>query len=268
MTAPSVTVEGLRKSFGGNTALAGVDFAVYPGEVFALLGPNGAGKTTAVRIISTLLRPDSGRVCVHGADVTSDPAAVRRHLGLSGQYSAVDGRLTGFENVRLIARLRGLRRQRAAAVAADQLARFRLTDVANRLAGTYSGGMRRRLDLAAALVCDPPVVVLDEPTTGLDPQSRLDMWEVVEDLVAHGTAVLLTTQYLEEADRLSDRVCVIDHGRVVAAGTGDELKDLFGGSRIEVLLPSTAELPAAQRILAEVGTAEPVVDPRAESRSR
>ncbi|MEC3980366.1 ATP-binding cassette domain-containing protein [Amycolatopsis sp. H20-H5] len=260
---PAVLIEGLRKSFGSKKALDGVDLEMAAGQVFALLGPNGAGKTTTVRIITTLLRPDAGRVFVAGVDVSADPDAVRRSIGLSGQYAAVDDKLTGFENLYLVAKLYGMRRKEAAATARELLERFHLDDAADRLTGTYSGGMRRRLDLAGALVATPAVVVLDEPTTGLDPQSRLDTWDVVGELVNDGATVLLTTQYLEEADQLADRIAVIDHGRVIAEGTSDELKSSTGGERLELVTADERDLATAHRVLSTVGTAPPSVDRRA-----
>jgi ABC-2 type transport system ATP-binding protein len=263
MSGNAVEITGLTKSFGAKKALDGVDLAMPAGQVFALLGPNGAGKTTAVRIITTLLRPDSGSVVVAGTDVTADPDQVRRSIGLSGQYAAVDDKLTGFENLYLVAKLYGMRRKQAATTARGLLERFHLDDAADRLTGTYSGGMRRRLDLAGALVAAPPVVVLDEPTTGLDPQSRLDTWDVVGELVSDGATVLLTTQYLEEADQLADRIAVIDHGKVIANGTGDELKSATGGERLELVTAEERDIPVAHRILAAVGIAPPTVDRRA-----
>ncbi|MCR6489839.1 ATP-binding cassette domain-containing protein [Amycolatopsis sp. OK19-0408] len=264
MTAlPAIRLEELRKSFGPKTALDGIDLDMPAGAVFGLLGPNGAGKTTTVRIITTLLAPDSGRALVAGADVARDPDRVRRSIGVSGQYAAVDDKLTGFENLYLVAKLYGMRRRKAASTARELLSRFHLDDAADRLAGTYSGGMRRRLDLAGALVAAPPVVVLDEPTTGLDPQSRLDTWDIVGELVREGTTVLLTTQYLEEADQLADRIAVIAEGRVVAEGTSDQLKSTTGGERIELVTADAADLAAAHRVLAAIGGAPPKLDRRA-----
>ncbi|WP_234045870.1 ATP-binding cassette domain-containing protein [Streptomyces adelaidensis] len=227
-----------------------------------LLGPNGAGKTTLVKILTTLLEPDSGRVFVNGRSVTEEPEKVRSAIGMAGQYSTVDGVLTGFENLYLLAKLRGVGRRRARRVADDLLSRFRLTAVAGRQAGAYSGGMRRRLDLAAALVGAPPLVVLDEPTTGLDPESRLDTWDAVGELVAGGTTILLTTQYLEEADRLADRITVIDRGLVVAEGTSDELK-AAAGNRLVMHVAEEHQLDAAARAAARATGATPAVDRRA-----
>ncbi|WET82501.1 ATP-binding cassette domain-containing protein [Amycolatopsis sp. QT-25] len=260
---PAIRLEELRKTFGPKTALDGIDLDMPAGAVFGLLGPNGAGKTTAVRIITTLLRPDSGRALVAGADVVREPDRVRRSIGVSGQYAAVDDKLTGFENLYLVAKLYGMRRRTATATARDLLSRFHLDDAADRPAATYSGGMRRRLDLAGALVAAPPVVVLDEPTTGLDPQSRLDTWDIVGDLVREGTTVLLTTQYLEEADQLADRIAVIAEGRVVAEGTSDELKSATGGERIELITADARDLAAAHRVLAAVSGTPPALDRRA-----
>ncbi len=231
---PAIEVSGLAKSFGDVQALAGIDLEVAEGTVLGVLGPNGAGKTTAVRILTTLLVPDAGTARVAGLDVVKDAAALRSKIGLAGQYAAVDENLTGAENLVMVGRLYGNRRAAAKVRAAELLERFKLDEAGDRVVRTYSGGMRRRLDLAAALVAQPPVIFLDEPTTGLDPRSRLDLWETIEGLVGEGATVLLTTQYLDEADRLADRIAVIDTGRVIADGTADELKDKVGGVRVEV----------------------------------
>jgi ABC-2 type transport system ATP-binding protein len=244
-TEPAILVEGLVKAFGAVRALDGVDLGVERGTVLGLLGPNGAGKTTTVRVLTTLLRPDAGTVRVAGLDAVRDATALRERIGLAGQYAAVDENLTGAENLVMVGRLYGERRPAARARAQELLEQFDLTDAGRRPAKTYSGGMRRRLDLAAALVARPPVLFLDEPTTGLDPRSRLDLWSTIERLVADGTTVLLTTQYLDEADRLADAIAVIDHGRVIAEGTPDALKDRVGGERLEVRLTHAAEAATA-----------------------
>jgi len=264
MTRPNrglaVEARALVKTYGSTRALDGVDLEIPAGQVLGLLGPNGAGKTTTVRILTTLLRPDSGQARVAGHDVLSDPDSVRRKIGLSGQYAAVDENLTGFENLYMVGRLYGRRRAAAKARARELLARFRLEDAADRPAKGYSGGMRRRLDLAGALVAEPTVVILDEPTTGLDPGGRIDTWEVIKELVADGTTVLLTTQYLEEADQLADSIVVIDKGKVIARGTADELKAQIGGERLELVLSSAEDLAVARQVLIEVGVGEPMVD--------
>jgi ABC-2 type transport system ATP-binding protein len=254
---PAILVRGLVKSFGDVRALDGVDLAAQPGTVLGLLGPNGAGKTTAVRILATLLKPDAGTAQVAGVDVVRDEAALRERIGLAGQYAAVDENLTGMENLVMVGRLYGHSRAEAKRRAGELLERFDLAQTAGRPVKTYSGGMRRRLDLAAALVADPPVLFLDEPTTGLDPRSRLDVWETIEGLVAEGTTVLLTTQYLEEADRLADTITVIDRGRVIAEGTPDELKDRIGGERLEVHLSDPETAPGAADVLAPMSDEPP-----------
>jgi len=260
MSALAVEAKGLVKTFGSTRALDGIDLQIPQGTVLGLLGPNGAGKTTAVRILSTLLRPDAGCAQVAGLDVLTDPHGVRGKIGLSGQYAAVDENLTGFENLYMIGRLYGMPRPRARARARVLISRFRLDEAAERTAKTYSGGMRRRLDLAGALVANPEVVMLDEPTTGLDPRGRLDTWEVIAELVADGAGVLLTTQYLEEADQLADTIAVIDRGRVIARGTSDQLKAQVGGERLEIVLDDAADLPEVAVVFAEVGTGKPTVD--------
>ncbi|MEC3996673.1 ATP-binding cassette domain-containing protein [Actinacidiphila sp. DG2A-62] len=256
----AIYAEGLVKTFGDVRALGGVDLDVPEGTVLGLLGPNGAGKTTAVRVLTTLLQPDSGTAVVAGIDVLRHPNEVRRHIGLSGQFAAVDEYLTGRENLRMVGRLYQLSAKQARVRADELLERFNLADAADRTAKTYSGGMRRRLDLAAALVVSPPVMFMDEPTTGLDPRNRQALWEVIQELVAGGTTLLLTTQYLEEADHLAHDICVIDHGLVIARGTSDQLKAQTGGERVEVVVHDTDRIDKAGRVLARHGQGDAKVD--------
>ena len=252
MSSAAIETEGLVRTFGKVRALDGIDMAVREGTVFGLLGPNGAGKTTAIRVLSTLLRPDAGRAWVGGYDVVRHPKEVRRLIGLTGQYAAVDELLSGNENLYMIGRLLGFRPPDARARAAELLAAFDLTDSASTLVKAYSGGLRRRLDLAASLVGRPRFLYLDEPTTGLDPGSRIQLWGLIRRLVTQGTTVMLTTQYLEEADRLADEIVVIDHGRVIAAGTPLQLKARIGGQVLEARPADPADLPATEQILATV----------------
>jgi ABC-2 type transport system ATP-binding protein len=259
-TAPAILVEGLTKSFGDVHALRGIDLAVPSGTVLGVLGPNGAGKTTTVRILTTLLQPDGGRALVAGRDVVREAAAVRRSIGLAGQSAAIQEELTGRENLEIIGRLYHMSWPDARSRATELLGQFDLTDAADRRSKTYSGGMQRRLDLAASLVGRPQVLFLDEPTSGLDPRSRLGMWDIIRSLVAGGTTLLLTTQYLDEADELADEIVVIDHGLVIAVGTSQELKGKVGGDVIEFTVPDRGQLAAAVTAIGEIGEGEPRAD--------
>jgi ABC-2 type transport system ATP-binding protein len=256
MTSSALEVHGVRMQFGDVTALDGLDLEVEAGTVFGLLGPNGAGKTTLVRILATLLHPTAGRASVLGHDVVGEPLAVRRRIGLAGQFAAVDEELTGRENLEMIARLYRLGRAEARRRAVELHERFALVEAADRRVGTYSGGMRRRLDLAAGLIARPPVVLLDEPTIGLDPRSRQELWNTVDELRGEGATVLLTTQYLEEADRLAQQIAVVDHGRIAAQGTAAQLKASIGGSVLRVRLADPADLADARAALASLATGE------------
>lgn len=257
-----IEARGLVKKYGDVVALDGLDLSVPEGTILALLGPNGAGKTTAVSILTTLLVPDSGTATVAGADVVTAPADVRKNIGLSGQNAAVDEHLTGFENLDLFGRLYRLGKKKSRSRANELLERFDLTDAAGRPVKTYSGGMRRRLDLAGALIADVPVLFLDEPTTGLDPRSRIELWAVIRDLVSHGTTLLLTTQYMEEADQLADDIVVIDNGREIAHGTADELKTMIGGERVVISLQPDASMEDARQVLDRFAVGEIHIDGR------
>jgi ABC-2 type transport system ATP-binding protein len=257
---PIIEAHGVTKRFGKVSALDGLDLVARSGHVTALLGPNGAGKTTFISAVATLLRPDGGEIHVAGVDVCAEPKRVRQVIGLAGQYASVEPAMTGTENLRMVARLFGLSRRDARNAASEVLGRLDLADAGDRLVRTYSGGMRRRLDLGASLVGRPQMLLLDEPTTGLDPRGRLDLWEAIRNLVADGTDVLLTTQYLEEADQLARHIVIIDHGRVIAAGTPDELKDRAGRNVIEVRPRAGGDLPAVEQALAKIGCEAPYTD--------
>ncbi|MFI6479824.1 ATP-binding cassette domain-containing protein [Nonomuraea sp. NPDC050663] len=258
--ANAIEATGLVKTYGKHTALDGMDLVVPEGTVLGLLGPNGAGKTTTVRILTTLIRPDSGQARVAGYDVVREAPKLRKVIGASGQYAAVDDHLTGAENLEMVGRLYHLGVKRSRQRARELLDRFDLAEAGDRPVKGYSGGMRRRLDLAATLVAQPPVLFLDEPTTGLDPRARIALWDVIAELVRGGTTLLLTTQYLEEADRLADSIAVVDHGRVIARGTADQLKDQVGGDRIELSVTSGRDFEHALRLLAPLSAGEPTLD--------
>ncbi len=257
----AIEVSALHKSFGKVHALRGIDLAVPRGSVLGMLGPNGAGKTTAVRVLTTLLRPDSGRVVIEGYDVVRDAAAVRRRIGLAGQATAIQLELTGRENLEIMGRLSHMPRRSVRGRAAELLERFDIADAADRPAKTYSGGMQRRLDLAASLIAEPSVLFLDEPTTGLDPVGRLGMWEIIRELVGRGTTLLLTTQYLDEADELANTVVVVDHGRVIASGTPNQLKDQVGGDLLEFAVPDRSRIDDAVTAVAGLSDSAPTVEP-------
>jgi ABC-2 type transport system ATP-binding protein len=263
MSRAMIEAVGLHKSFGNTHALAGLDLDAAEGTILCMLGPNGAGKTTAVRVLTTLTRPDAGHATVAGIDVLRHPAKVRAQIGVAGQYAALDELLTGRENLQMVGRLYRLEGAAARRRAAELIEHFELSDAADRTVKTYSGGMRRRLDLGAALMAQPPVIFLDEPTTGLDPKGRLSMWDLIADLARGGTTVLMTTQYLEEADRLADDIVVVDHGRVMARGTALQLKQQVGGERLEITISGGPWLDAARRVLEALGEGPARVDEEA-----